>query len=126
MAFAAPLLAGKRVLVVEDEALVAILIENLLEDCECTIVGPCGTIESALAAVRTETFDLAVLDVNLHGVRVYPVAELLAERNIPFLFLSGYGDGAIPFGRNAWKVCAKPFKISDLVAMLQEAIAAVH
>jgi FixJ family two-component response regulator len=67
-----------------------------------------------------------VLDVNLHGVRVYPVAELLAERNIPFLFLSGYGDGAIPFGRNAWKVCAKPFKISDLVAMLQEAIAAVH
>jgi CheY-like chemotaxis protein len=127
MALAAPLLAGKRVLVVEDEALVAILIESLLEDCDATVVGPCGTVESALEAVRSETFDLAVLDVNLHGLRVYPVAELLAERNIPFLFLSGYGEGAIPLGRSTWKVCAKPFKISELMAMLQETLAAaVH
>ena len=127
MASAAPLLAGKRVLVVEDEALVAILIENLLEDCDCTIVGPCGTVDSALLAARTETFDLAVLDVNLNGLRVYPVAELLSDRNIPFVFLSGYGDEAIPSGRDTWKVCAKPFKINDLVAMLQDAVAAaVH
>jgi CheY-like chemotaxis protein len=124
MNFSAPMLAGKRVLVVEDEDLVAFLIENLLEDCGCTVVGPYGTVEAALAAAHTETFDLAVLDVNLHGLRVYPVAEFLAERSIPFLFLSGYGDEAIPLGRNTWKVCAKPFKISDLVAMLQQALAA--
>ena len=127
MAFAAPLLAGKRVLVVEDEALVAILIENLLEDCDCTVVGPCGTVAAALLAARTETFDLAVLDVNLNGLRVYPVAELLSDRNIPFVFLSGYGDGAIPLGRDTWKVCGKPFRINDLVAMLEQAMAsAVH
>ncbi len=127
MAFAAPLLAGKRVLVVEDEALVAILIENLLEDCDCTVVGPCGTVAAALLAARTETFDLAVLDVNLNGLRVYPVAEVLSDRNIPFVFLSGYGEEAIPSGRNTWKVCAKPFKINDLVAMLEQAmVAAVH
>ncbi len=104
-----------------------LLTGNLLEDYGCTVVGPCGTVESALAAVHTETFDLAVLDVNLRGLRVYPVAEWLAERQIPFRFLSGYGDEAIPLGCNTWKLCAKPFKISDLVAMLQQTLAAaVH
>jgi DNA-binding response OmpR family regulator len=65
-----PLLAGKRVLIVEDESMVAMLIEGLLEECECSIVGPCGTFEKALEAARTETFDLAVLDVNLRGTMV--------------------------------------------------------
>ena len=119
-----PLLVGKRVLVVEDESLVAMLIEGLLEECECSIVGPCSTFEKALEAARTETFDLAVLDVNLRGKMVYPVAELLSERHIPFLFLSGYGDDAIPPGRDAWRVCAKPFKGNDLVKMMSEALLA--
>jgi CheY-like chemotaxis protein len=119
-----PLLVGKRVLIVEDESLVAMLIENLLEKCECSIVGPCGTFERALEAARTETFELAVLDVNLRGTMVYPVAELLSERHIPFLFLSGYGDDAIPPGRDAWKVCAKPFKGNDLVKMMSAALLA--
>jgi hypothetical protein len=58
---------------------------------------------------------------------VYPVAELLAERHVPFLFLSGYGEEAIPPGHGDWKVCAKPFRAKDLVAMLQaELAAAVH
>jgi CheY-like chemotaxis protein len=127
MAFAAPLLAGKRVLVVEDEYLVAMLIEDVLEECGCSIVGPCGTVAAALEAAQTDTFDLAVLDVNLRGLKVYPVAELLAERHVPFLFLSGYGDDAIPPGRSTWKVCTKPFRSNDLVAMLQGVLAAaVH
>ncbi|HEX3574905.1 MAG TPA: response regulator [Rhodopila sp.] len=123
----APLLAGKRVLIVEDESLVAMLIEGLLEDCGCRIVGPCGTVEQALEAARTEAFDLAVLDVNLRGKKVYPVAEVLAERHIPFLFLSGYGEEAIPPGRTTWKVCAKPFKGNELMDMLSSALSsAVH
>jgi CheY-like chemotaxis protein len=117
-----PRLVGKRVLIVEDEALVAMLIEGFLEECECTIVGPCGTVEKALEAVQTGTFDLAVLDVNLRGQKVYPVAEILSERHIPFLFLSGYGDDAIPPGRGTWKVCAKPFKGNDLMRMLSAAL----
>lgn len=119
----APELAGKRVLIVEDESLVAMLIEGLLVECECGIVGPCGTVEAALEAARTETFDLALLDVNLRGQKVYPVAEVLSQRHILFLFLSGYGDEAIPSGRAAWKVCAKPFKGNDLVRMLSAALA---
>jgi CheY-like chemotaxis protein len=122
MSFAEAGLAGKRVVVVEDEALVAILIEELLEDCGCSVLGPCGTLEAALEVARTETFDMAVLDVNLRGVKVYPVADMLTERHVPFLFLSGYGDGAIPLGRTTWKVCAKPFKAKDLVAMLSAAL----
>jgi CheY-like chemotaxis protein len=118
----APLLVGKRVLVVEDESLVAMLIEGLLQECECIIVGPCSTLEKALETARSETFDLAVLDVNLRGQRVYPVAELLSERRIPFLFLSGYGDEAIPPDRAEWKVCAKPFKGDDLMKMLSETL----
>jgi CheY-like chemotaxis protein len=119
-----PLLAGKRVLIVEDETLVAMLIEGLLEECECSIVGPFSTFDKALEAARTETFDLAVLDVNLRGTMVYPVAELLSERHIPFLFVSGYGDDAIPPGHDAWRVCAKPFKGNDLVKMMSAALLA--
>ena len=63
-------------------------------------------------------FDLAILDVNLAGEMAYPVADLLAERNIPFLLLSGYGTEAIPSDHPEWKVCAKPFKGEELVKML--------
>jgi CheY-like chemotaxis protein len=122
MAFGTPLLIGKRVLIVEDEYLVAMLIEDVLEECGCSVLGPFGTVDAALEAARTETFDLAVLDVNLRGIKVYPVAELLAERHIPFLFLSGYGDEAVPLGRSTWKVCAKPFKTKDLIEKLHRAL----
>nr|WP_294517782.1 response regulator [uncultured Rhodopila sp.] len=111
-------LAGKRVLIVEDELLVALMIEDFLTDFGCTTIGPCATVETALQAVETESLDLALLDVNLSGERVYPVAEALAERHIPFLFLSGYGEEAIPPGHSDWKVCAKPFRGSELAGML--------
>jgi CheY-like chemotaxis protein len=111
-------LAGKRVLVVEDEALVAILLEECLSDFGCIPVGPCNSLAKALEAVETETFDLAVLDINLNGEKVYPVAYALAERHIPFLFVSGYGNTGIPPDRNDWKVCTKPFKTDNLAAML--------
>lgn len=118
-----PELAGKKVLIVEDELLVALLLEDFLLDMGCSTVGPCGSIESALEAARDWTFDLAVLDVNLDGEQVYPVAEILAQRHIPFLFLSGYGDEAIPLGRIGWRVCAKPFKGQDLARMLSATLA---
>jgi CheY-like chemotaxis protein len=116
-------LAGKRVLIVEDEALVALLIEDVLADFACVPVGPCNTLATALAAVETETFDVALLDINLFGEKVYPVAYALAERHIPFLFVSGYGEAGVPPDRRDWKVCAKPFKINDLVSMLSAVIA---
>jgi DNA-binding response OmpR family regulator len=117
-------LVGKRVLIVEDELLVALLIEDFLAEFGCRILGPCGSVANALLAARTEEFDLAVLDVNLAGEKVYPVAEVLAERQIPFLFVSGYGDDAIPPGHSEWKVCAKPFKGNELATMMSEALEA--
>lgn len=115
-------LAGKRVLIVEDELLVAMMIEDLLGDFGCITIGPYGTVSTAMHAVETESPDLALLDVNLNGERVYPVAEALTERHVPFLFLSGYGEEAIPPGRTGWKVCAKPFKWEELARMLCAAV----
>jgi CheY-like chemotaxis protein len=121
--FVAPkVLAGKRVLIVEDELIIAMTIEDFLLECGCIIVGPCSTVAQAMDAVRVETPDLAVLDVNLGGQTAYPVAFALAERHIPFVFTSGYGDQAIPPGHDDWKVCAKPFTGDELIAMLAAAL----
>jgi CheY-like chemotaxis protein len=124
MVLAPPVLVGKRVLIVEDELLVALLIEDFLAELGCSTLGPCGSVAKAMDAARTEVFDLAVLDVNLAGEKVYPVAEVLAQRHIPFVFLSGYGDEAIPAGRSGWRVCAKPFRGNDLAAMMSAALEA--
>jgi CheY-like chemotaxis protein len=115
-----PALAGKRVLVVEDELLVAMLIEDILHDNGCIVLGPFATLPEALAAAADPAIDIAVLDVNLRGQKVYPVGELLAERGIPFFLLSGYGEDAAPADHPEWKVCAKPFKPEAVTRMLEE------
>lgn len=88
-------LCGNRVLVVEDESLVALALSEMLSECGCEVVGPCATVAEAMAAIRTSEFDAAVLDVNLNGEMVYPAAELLVSRNIPFVFVTGYGAEGI-------------------------------
>jgi CheY-like chemotaxis protein len=111
-------LSGLRVLVVEDELLVSLLIEDMLAEQECSVIGPFSRLPDALEAAQTEALDLAVLDVNIAGVKVYPVAEVLAVRGVPFLFLSGYGQNAIPKGHPDWQVCNKPFRKEELIGML--------
>jgi two-component SAPR family response regulator len=88
--------AGCRVLVVEDEMLIAVQIEDTLLRLGCEIVGPAAKLETALQLVDERQFDVAILDVTLRGGKVYPVAEKLAARGIPFVFASGYGDWALP------------------------------
>lgn len=112
-------LTGRRVLVVEDEMLVAMLIEELVEDLGCVVVGPFANLTDALKAAEEEVFDLAILDVNLRGERVYPVAEVISARNIPFLLLSGYGQDAIPDGHPTWRACSKPFQVRELTRTLE-------
>ena len=104
-----PELAGKRVLVVEDELLVALLVEDTLAEAGCIVVGPFARVRDALAAVQAETVDVALLDVNVAGERVFPVAYALEERGVPFLFLTGYGEAALPRDRPGWDACSKPF-----------------
>jgi CheY-like chemotaxis protein len=111
-------LAGLRVLVVEDEGSVALLIEGMLEDLGCEIAASVATLAKALHAVQTETLDFAVLDVNLAGDQVFPVAEILKGRRLPFVFSTGYGRVGVP---ETFKDCAvlnKPYTIEDLRATL--------
>lgn len=115
-------LTGRRVLVVEDEAAVALLIEAMLEDLGCTVAESAATVEAGLAAVQAGGFDIALLDMNLAGKRVDPVARALRDAGLPFAFATGYGvENAIQGGANE-PVIAKPFRIADLGAALQKAL----
>jgi CheY-like chemotaxis protein len=91
-------LRGRRLLVVEDEYLIAAALERALEDHGAEVVGPAGSVEGALRLVEAEgdRLDGAVLDINLRGERVYPVADVLAARGVPFVFLTGYDAQVIP------------------------------
>ena len=114
------ILSGLRVLVVEDEMMVSLLIEEMLAEHDCAIVGPFASVPEAVEAATKAAIDVALLDVNIGGSKVYPVATALTARRIPFLFLSGYGQSAIPHDHPEWRVCAKPFREGDLIGMLSE------
>ena len=104
-------LSGLRFLVVEDETMVAMLIEDMLTDLGCIIVGTAGTVAKALAIATCDevALDGAILDVNLGGERVFPVADALARRGIPFVFSTGYGRSGISAEYAARPLVAKPF-----------------
>ena len=110
--------AGKRVLVVQDELLVALLVEDMLSDVGCIVVGLFGRVQEALAAASVEMVDAALSDVNVADEKVFPVAHVLEERGIPFMFLTGYGQAALPRDRPDWKAYAKPFQPEQLAVRL--------
>jgi len=101
--------AGLRILLVEDEAMVAMIIEDTLRDLGCEVVGPISSIERAREAAAKEEVDGAFLDVNLRGELVYPVAEALAARGVPFAFVTGYGESGIDSRFRGAPVLTKPF-----------------
>src|SRR5581483_6620549 len=86
---------SSRVLVIEDEALVAMLIEDMLNDLGVTSVGPAADLASAVEMARNAEFDFALLDVNLAGERSFPAADVLIERGMPFAFVTGYGAAGV-------------------------------
>jgi CheY-like chemotaxis protein len=111
-------LEGLRVLVVEDDYLVAQVLIELLEDAGAVVVGPVGWVDEALALIadRTNRFDGAVLDVNLHGSKSYPIADALAARSIKFIFATGYSAEALDEPYRHCPRCEKPFDQSALIA----------
>lgn len=102
-------LIGRRILVVEDEMLIALIIEETLQDLGCVVVGPVGRLDAALQLATDEVLDAAVLDVSVRGGKVYPVAEQLLARGIPFLLASGYGEWALPEAFRDRPRLTKPF-----------------
>lgn len=107
-------LNGLRILVVEDEAAISLLLEDMLLDFGCEVVGPAARLSAALEAVSREQVDLAILDVNVAGEPIYPVAEALAQRDIPFVFSTGYGSAGIRDTFRDRPVLQKPFAQHDL------------
>jgi DNA-binding response OmpR family regulator len=89
-------LTGKAILLVEDEFLLAIQLEELLQSRGGTVRGPYGGLDEAMQAAQREHFDFAILDINLSGTMVYPLADQLLARGIPFLFLTGYSPSNLP------------------------------
>ncbi|QXH97457.1 response regulator [Pseudomonas ogarae] len=106
--------AGVRVLVVEDEGAIALLIEEMLEECGCEVVASVARLAAACEVAGSAQVDLAILDVNLAGERVFPVAEILQGRKIPFLFSTGYGASGLPAEYAGCPVLHKPFSQSEL------------
>lgn len=105
------------ILVVEDEFFQAKDLAQALADAGARLVGPVPSLNAALEALEEGLpVDAAVLDINLRGRAVYEVADLLAERGIPFLFATGYGPDLIPPAHQARPVCTKPFRIESLLA----------
>jgi CheY-like chemotaxis protein len=112
---------GLRVLVVEDEVLVAMYLEELLQAKGCTVLGPVSQVARALALLERERPDIALLDLNLYGERPTSVAEALNERGIPFVVCSGYGErlSEEPAFRNAPHL-SKPVQAEILLHTLVE------
>jgi len=98
----------QRILLVEDEFLLSMVLAEDLQAAGYEVVGPCATVEGAMDAVQSELFEGAILDINLRGELIYPVAEELLRRRIPFLFLTGYSHSNIPERFRAHPRLAKP------------------
>ena len=112
------LLSGRRVLVVEDEMMVLIMIEDMLAELGCESVAAAANVDQALALIDAQVFDAAMLDMNLNGNESYAVADALAARGVPFVFSTGYSGHDIRDGYRDRPVLKKPFKYEQLVKIL--------
>lgn len=102
--------------------LVAWTLEDMLADLGCDIVGPAARVNQALAIVDAEVIDLAILDINLHGQKSFPIADALAAGGVPFVFLTGYNCIGIPEAYKAYPLLQKPCGSAALTAMLERLI----
>jgi len=120
-----PMLQGRRLLVVEDDYLIAQDIRCHLEDAGDEVIGPMPSVSKALAAIATGTrIDAALLDVNLKGEQVFPVADALAKRRVPFVFTTGYDASALPESYRHVSRCEKPVNMSVILSTIACALKA--
>lgn len=119
-------LAGTRVLLLEDEPLVSMLLEGMMEDFGCVVFGPFLRIAPAIDFIRArhQEIDVAILDVNVGGERSFAVADLLYELDVPFVFASGYDEAGIAERWRMWPNLGKLFYEAELRETLSKVIAA--
>ena len=112
-----------RILIVEDELMIRMLLEDMLGELGYTIAAEVGRMDEALDAVNKGDFDVAILDVNLSGETTGPVAEALAARGLPFVFATGYGEHGLPAAFRDRPTLKKPSQMDGLDQLLQSALA---
>ena len=110
------------ILIVEDEALIRMMLGEMIEELGHTVVAEAGSVAEGRSLADTEDYDLAILDINLHGENVLPVAEVVSKRKLPFLFLSGYGARGVPNGFEGAAVLSKPCTVELLKRAIDAAI----
>lgn len=116
-------LQGLRLFIVEDEAIIAMMLEDMLDDLGCAVVGSARSVDSALDHIRQMEFDGAILDVNLRGERADPIADALIARGLPFVFATGYGEIGISQRFKGAVVLQKPLESTLLRRALLRALA---
>ena len=112
------------ILVVEDEYLIRMLIEDMLDEMGYTVAAAVGSIGEASAHATDGDFKAAILDVNVDGQEIFPVADMIAERGIPFVFVSGYGESSLPERFRGRPTLQKPFQADRLKAILEKLLSA--
>jgi DNA-binding response OmpR family regulator len=113
---------GRRVLLAEDTMFVADEIEHMLQQFGFEVVGPFPRLKAVLGAATSESLDLALLDVNLNDESVFPAAEALLERSVPFIFLTGYDAKSLPEEFRSFPRLTKPFGEGELRTIIQEVL----
>ena len=109
---------GLRVFLVEDEAMIRMMVADMLEELGHSVAAEAGQLDKATELARSTDFDVAILDVNLGGKIITPVAELIASRGLPFIFATGYGAAGVPEELRDRPALQKPFEIQALAEAL--------
>jgi CheY-like chemotaxis protein len=112
------LLSGRRILVVEDDMLIRLTLEDMLAELGCESVSTAATIDQAMGLIEAHAFDVATLDVNLRGATSYPVADILANLGVPYVFSTGYGEHSLRDGYRDRPILKKPFLYEQLAETL--------
>lgn len=116
------LLSGRRVLIVEDEILILMMIEDMLTDLGCESIAVASKVDQAITLVEGQVFDAAMLDVNLNGIASYPIADALTARRVPYFFSTGNGVKDMKEGYRDQDVLKKPFTFDQLSNMFSRSL----
>jgi DNA-binding response OmpR family regulator len=112
-----------RILIVEDEAMIAMLVEDMVLDFGSEVVGPAAKMDDAMRLAQAAALDAAILDVNVGGSVIFPVAEILSKRGIPLIFATGYGSTGFPPRFQSHPTLPKPFTYQSLAEVLRDVLA---
>ena len=114
--------SGGAVFLVEDEVMIRMMVADMLEELGYSIAAEVGEIDQAIRLARITSFDIAILDVNVNGKLISPVAEVIAARNRPFIFATGYGTQGLPPEYRDRPALQKPFQMETLAAMIERTL----